>query len=175
MLIFSICLNLFLIVIQLVKGSAAQVDEAVQLLNNRPGPANDAAIPFYHNLVSKVLSRSYENEKKVDHIETVSMLREVLFRVVKQYRGHATDKKLPLDLEDLLMATHYQHMLHLCNEHDLKDVAAKCSVTLLKYPDIIAPDKGFYQAGVTVREQGNINLAFMLLNRLKAIVNDMYM
>jgi intraflagellar transport protein 172 len=85
--------------------------------------------------------------------------------LVKQYRGHATDKKLPLDLEDLLMATHYQHMLFLCTEHDLKEVAAKCSVTLLKYPEIVSPDKAFYQAGVTVREQGNINLAFMLLNR----------
>ena len=115
--------------------------------------------------MSSVLSRSFEREQAVDHTETVSILREVIFRLVKQYRGHATDKKLPLDLEDLLMATHYQHMLYLCVEHDLKEVAAKCSVTLLKYPDIIAPDKAFYQAGITVREADNINLAFMLLNR----------
>ncbi len=142
------------------------------MLNNRPGPANDNAIPFYHSVVSAVLSRAYDNEQKVAaHTDTVATLREVLFRVVKQYRGHASDKKLPLDLEDLLMATHYQHMLYLCNEHDLKDVAAKCSVTLLKYPDIIAPDKAFYQAGVTVREQGNINLAFMLLNRYILFIN----
>lgn len=137
----------------------------MQLLNQRPGPSNDAAIPFYHSVVSTVLSRSYENEKTVEHVETVSVMREVLFRLVKHYRGHATDKKLPLDLEDLLMATHYQHMLYLSTEHDLKDVAAKCSVTLLKYPDIVAPDKAFYQAGVTVRDAENINLAFMLLNR----------
>jgi len=150
---------------QLLRGNAAKQDEAVSLLLNRPGLAGDSNIPFYHELVSTILSRSYGTEQSVDQAETVSNLREVLFRLAKQYRGHAVDKQLPQDLEELLMATHYQHMFFLCTEHGLVDTAAKCSITLLKYPDIVVPDKAFYQAGVACREQGNINLAFLLLNR----------
>lgn len=101
----------------------------------------------------------------VDQAEIVSTLREMLVKLAKQYRGHAVDKQLPLDIEELLMATHYQSMYYACMEHGLIDTAAKCSVTLLKYPEIISSDKAFYQAGVTVRDQGNTNLAFLLLNR----------
>lgn len=135
------------------------------LLNSRPGPATDAAIPFYHQLVSSVLSRSFKSEQQVDQAEIVGVLREVMFKVAKQYRGHAVDKQLPIDIEELLMATHYQSMYYQCQEHGLIDTAAKCSITLLKYPEIISADKAFYQAGVTVRDQGNTNLAFLLLNR----------
>ena len=63
------------------------------------------------------------------------------------------------------MAAHYQHLLYVSKAQGLKDIAAKCSVTLLKYPDVVPQDKAFYQAGVTCRDQGNTNLAFMLLNR----------
>ena len=51
---------------------------------------------------------------------------------------------------------------------NLRDLSAKCSITLLKYPDLIPQDKAFYQAGIACREQGNINLSFLLLNRFKA-------
>ena len=63
------------------------------------------------------------------------------------------------------MATHYQHMLYSAKSMGLKDIAAKCAVTLLKYPDSVPQDKAFYQAGMLCREVGNTNLAFMLLNR----------
>lgn len=63
------------------------------------------------------------------------------------------------------MACHYQHMFYELKRYNLKDLAAKCSVTLLKYPDVVPQDKSFYQAGEACKEQGNQNLAFMLLNR----------
>lgn len=47
----------------------------------------------------------------------------------------------------------------------MRELSAKCSITLLKYPDLIPQDKAFYQAGMACREQGNINLSFLLLNR----------
>lgn len=141
------------------------MNEAVALLSVRPGPATDVAISFYHQVVYSVLSRSYNNEQSVDQAEVVATLREVLFRLAKQYRGHAVDKQLPLDVEELLMATHYQHMFYQCNQQGLVDTAAKCAVTLLKYPEVVASDKAYYQAGVACREQGNTNLAFLLLNR----------
>lgn len=63
------------------------------------------------------------------------------------------------------MAVHYMHMMFTARANGLKDLAAKCAITLLKYPDYIPQDKAFYLAGVAAREQGNTNLAFLLLNR----------
>jgi intraflagellar transport protein 172 len=63
------------------------------------------------------------------------------------------------------MATHYQHMLYASKSLGLKDITAKCAITLLKYPDVVPQDKGFYQAGQACKDQGNTNFAFMLLNR----------
>jgi intraflagellar transport protein 172 len=76
-----------------------------------------------------------------------------------------SDKQLGPEIDDLLMATHYQHMLLIASSLGLKDIAARCAVTLLKYPDTIPQDKAFFQAGTKCKEQGNTNLAFMLLNR----------
>ncbi|CAE7853797.1 Ift172, partial [Symbiodinium microadriaticum] len=149
----------------LLKGNAAQLSEAVELLGSKGGPCTEDSIIFYHRVVSAVLSRTLVHEQSVDHGETVSTLREVLFKVAKGFRSSSADKRLPLDMEELLMATHYQHMYNLCIENGLIDVAAKCSITLLKYPDIVNADKAFYQAGITCRDQGNTNLAFLLLNR----------
>lgn len=48
------------------------------------------------------------------------------------------DLKLPgPEIEDLLMATHYQHMLNTARSLGLKDLTARCAVTLIKYPGIL--------------------------------------
>jgi intraflagellar transport protein 172 len=154
-------------------GRIEDLDEAVRTIHKRPGPATEAAMNTYRRLVRSVIGRSSEDEagnssKKGDnavHVETVSKLREVLYRLANQYRSNSLNKQLGPEMEELLMAAHYQHMLYSSKALGLKDLAAKCSVTLLKYPDVLPQDKAFYQAGVTCREQGNTNLAFMLLNR----------
>ncbi len=167
------------------KGTREDLDEAVQTIHKRPGPATDLALNVYRRLVRAVLARNVADEEDSPsgprgpkssfgtggspntskHMEIVGMLRDVLYRLANQYRINSTNKQLAPEMEELLMAAHYQHMLYASKAQGLKDIAAKCSVTLLKYPDIIPQDKAFYQAGVTCREQGSTNLAFMLLNR----------
>jgi len=154
-------------------GRVEDVDEAVRTIHKRQGPATEVAMSAYRRLVRSVMSRCIEEEtsgssKKGDNsafAETVAKLREVLYRLANQYRSNSLNKQLGPEMEELLMATHYQHMLFSSKALGMKDIAAKCSVTLLKYPDVVPQDKAFYQAGVTCREQGNTNLAFMLLNR----------
>ena len=96
---------------------------------------------------------------------TVGLLREVMYRLANQYRSLASDKQLNPDVSELLMATHYQHMMYSAKTFGIRDVALKCAITLLKYPFVIPQDKAFSQAGSLAREVGNTNLAFMLLNR----------
>ena len=56
-------------------------------------------------------------------------------------------------------------MFHVAKSNGLRDLSLKCAITVTKYPDIIAQDKAFYQAGMAARQLGNNNLAFMLLNK----------
>ena len=93
------------------------------------------------------------------------MLRGILFRLANSYRSNNAPKSVRTEIDELLMAVHYQHMYYSTKALGLKDLAAKCAITLLKYPDILPQDKAFYQAGIACREQGNANIAFMLLNR----------
>lgn len=146
------------------KGGDDVIDEAVNTLSKRAGPATDAALNTYRKLVTALLSRRLEAEGP-GYSNTVAILREVLYRLGNQYRTQASDKRLNREIEEMLMATHYQHMLFSARSLGLKDIAAKCSVTLLRYPHYVPMDKAFYLAGMACREQGNINLAFMLLNR----------
>lgn len=94
------------------------------------------------------------------------MLRESLYRLANQYKvHHGNDRQIVSDVEEMLMATHYQHMYFTAKSNGLNEVAAKCAITLLKYPFIVPQDKAFYQAGMASKDVKNNNLAFMLLNR----------
>jgi intraflagellar transport protein 172 len=146
------------------KKTPTDVDEAVRTLSKRNGPATESAIGTYRKLVTNLLSRTSKEETE-DHAAVISMLRDILYRLANQYRAQPIDKKLNAEILEMLMATHYQNMLYSAKSMGLKEIAAKCSITLLKYPNLIPHDKAFYQAGMACREQGNVNLSFLLLNR----------
>jgi intraflagellar transport protein 172 len=147
-----------------MRGSNSQIDAAVKVLHARPGPVTEAALNTYKRLVRTILARP-KQEENAEHFTTVGLLREVMYRLANQYRAVASDKQLHPDVVELLMATHYQHMLHSAKAFGLRDVAVKCATTLLKYPYVVPQDKAFHQAGMLSKEMGNTNLAFMLLNR----------
>jgi len=152
---------------ELIDTKGVHLDEAAKLLQKRPGPATDSAMPTYRRLVRCLMMRSKEAESApgIDHAGAVSALREVLYRLGNQFKSHGADKRLSAEIEELLIAVHYQHMYFLAKSFGLKDVAMKCAVTLLRYPTIIPHDKAFYQAGTACKELGITNLAFILLNR----------
>lgn len=141
------------------------LDEAVRTLNKRNGLCTDGAINTYRKLVVKILQRN-NNEENEEHIITISLLRDILYRLANQYRNlPSIEKSSILNISELLMVIHYQNMLYMTRSMGLKDITAKCAITLLKYPELIPSDKAFYQAGMACRDQGNINLSFLLLNR----------
>lgn len=155
---------------QLLAGNGDNIDEAIELLNTRPGPTSESSIPFYQKVVFRVLSKNKRQEGS-RQAEVVSTLREILFRVAKQLKNNNTDKQQQQAFEEALMATHYMHMFNSCVQNNLNEIAAKCAITLLKYPDYIASDKAHYLAGTSCREVGNQNLAFMLLNRYVDLID----
>lgn len=140
------------------------LDEAVKTLHKRSAPATEQAVSTYRKLVTRILSRT-SDEEGAEQMNTISLLREVMYKLAQQYRSQPTDKKLNNEVLEMLMSVHYQNMMYIAKNMGFKEVSAKCAITLLKYPDFVPQDKAFYQAGVACREQGNINLSFLLLNR----------
>lgn len=132
------------------------------VLTRQNAPTSETALRSYRNLAFSLLSKPIEEETPSLQM-TISNFREVLYQVTNKLRS--VDKRTQTDALETLMAVHYQNLLNVARRHGLKDIAAKCAVTLLKYPDLVPSDKGFYQAGLLCREQGNMNLAFLLFNR----------
>ena len=146
-----------------MRSGGSKIDEAVALLGKKQGPCSEPALNTYRRLTTALLSRKNEEEGPA-HTSSLGTLRDVLYRLANLYKNSG-ERHLGPEMDDLLMATHYQHMLYSAHALGLKDITARCAVTLLKYPDTVPQDKAFYQAGVMCKEQGNTNLAFMLLNR----------
>lgn len=137
-------------------------------MQKRQAPATAEAVPVYERLAQAVLSASNVHERQqANYANNMSILRDVLYRVGNQYRlqQRNLDERLWSRMEDVLMAVHYENIYLIAKSLGLREIAAKSAVTLLKYPAIMPQDKALYQAGVACRDQGNTNMAFMLLNR----------
>lgn len=129
---------------------------------------SEQSLPVLRRLVLAVLACRKEQEDE-EHLQIVSLLRDVLYKLANNTASRVNNG----ELLELLMAAHYYNMTTVARSNGLKEIAAKCAVTLLKYPDLIPPDKAYFKAGMACREQGNINLAFLLLNRYVDITEAM--
>lgn len=149
-------------------GNTEAVDEAVRLLNTHPILASDTALPVLRNLTVLVVARALEAQGP-GYLTTMQLLRESLYRLTVQLTSGNTNSltktSIQNDLSELLMCVHYQYTMQLTQSLGLTEIAAKCAITLLKYPFIIPQDKTLYQAGMLCRDVKATNLAFLLLNR----------
>jgi hypothetical protein len=139
------------------------IDDAIKLVGGKSIVLSEQTVTVLKKLTKRLLSRPKDEETKV-HIKSVSILRDSLYKIAHQYR-QSQEKKLLNELLEMLMALHYSSMYFTAVSFGFKEMAAKCSITLLKYPDLIPHDKAFFVSGMASKEQGNINLAFLLLNR----------
>ena len=146
---------------ELIDRKGVALDDAVKLLQRYSGHYNEMALamPIHRRLVKCLMMRSQglECADGVDHRDAIASLRDVLYQLATKVKT--------TEMEELLLATHYQHVFYLAESLGCKDIAAKCAVTLLKYPSIIPQDRAFYQAGMIAMEMDLTNVAFVLLNR----------
>ncbi len=150
---------------QLVDDGGVKLDEAVETLLKHGAPNQPSYFDMYRDLVCGVLGRDLKQEEKSKQAAVVKDLREVLYNVGLKLRSQSTDGKLDAEFENLLMASHYTHMMYECKKKGLGELATKCAITLIRYSGIIPTDKAFYVAGMACKDNGELNLAFMLLNR----------
>jgi intraflagellar transport protein 172 len=152
--------------------------EAVKLLSRKSCPVHEQSVAMIRRLVLALLGCNSEQEDG-EHAQCVSLLRDILYKLANSSNAAASNgssasqRAASQELLELLMAMHYSNMIATARQLGMKDLVAKCSITLLKYPDLVPPDKAYYKAGLACREQGNSNLAFLLLNRYVDITEAM--
>lgn len=93
-------------------------------------------------------------------------LRDFLYKLMKSLQSseHA-QTQIAKNLDKFLLISHYYAVRSACRPvQSLHPIAARISIALLRYTDIIPVDKGFYEAGIDLRNAGREAEAFVMLN-----------
>ncbi|EFJ49307.1 intraflagellar protein IFT172 [Volvox carteri f. nagariensis] len=96
-------------------------------------------------------------------------LRDMMYRLVALLRTGGGANKYKADTEAFqgyYLAAHYLYTAALAKEQGLKEIAAMCMTSALRYVgNAIPADRAFYEAGLAWYEAGRKNMAFVMLNR----------
>ena len=149
------------------EGDIAGLDEAVDVMSKHGSPTSSGFFDTYRDVVVGVLGRSKKQEGDCDMKKVVGKLRKVMYEVASVLRAEG---KMEDEFENLLMATHYTHMMNECLKFGLDELALKCSITLLRYSGVVPVDKAFYVVGMLAKKNKNVNLAFVMLNRFVDLI-----
>lgn len=98
---------------------------------------------------------------------TYSQLRNLLLSLTQQLEQNPTVGGASYsEFQHYLLVAHYFAIRAACFGHQqLTSIAAKLSVAMLRYTDIIPVDKAFFEAGQMAKAQGWENMAFVFFNR----------
>ncbi|RYH28436.1 hypothetical protein EON65_12165 [archaeon] len=143
--------------------------EAVRLLSRKSLFISEQSVTALRRIVIAMLSYTREQEEHTEYTQTLSLLRDVLYKLCNTH----SNNKFSSDLLEMLMCVHYTNLFYVCTQNGMKEQAAKVSITLLKYITYIPADKAYYKAGIACKDGGNLNLAFLLLNRYVDIAEAM--
>eukprot|EP00736_Rhodelphis_marinus_P012459 Rmarinus@m.5702 len=123
--------------------------EAVRVFAKYGCPPIPHNFPLYQRLAKSVLANSSGVEGEE---EGLLELREMLYKLVEALN---TASSMPRDevktFERLLLIVHFITLKNLCLKRNLIEIAAKLSVSCLRYIMDIPADKAFYEAGSLCR------------------------
>ncbi|XP_033237758.1 intraflagellar transport protein 172 homolog isoform X1 [Drosophila pseudoobscura] len=94
-------------------------------------------------------------------------LRDFLQRLLQSLRAsqEQAQTQFTAGIEQFLLIAHYYATRAACKEvQALQPVALRLSLALLRHTDILPVDKGFYEAGMDLRQAGREAEAFVMLN-----------
>ena len=89
----------------------------------------------------------------------------MLSKIANASSSAAMEASVKDEFTKLLEAAHYTKLMGECREAGLTQLAAKQATSLLRYIGAIPADKAFYEAGTCMKEAGELNMAFVFLNR----------
>ncbi|KAF2887801.1 hypothetical protein ILUMI_18372 [Ignelater luminosus] len=138
--------------------------EALNLYKTHGAPAIAQNFNIYTRIATDIFGMP--GTSGPEHFDLWMELRQMLFDLNKNLQA-AIDVPVQskAHFQNLLLVAHYYATRTACRQvSSLKGIALKISVALLRYTDVIPADKGFYEAGIDLREDGRVSEAFVFLN-----------
>jgi intraflagellar transport protein 172 len=124
-------------------------------------------------ILCKVPSDAERSQSRHPELEWYNQLREMLFKLVSELETLDPQGKETQEFAKYLFVTHLCSLKFTCDEKELKGLSAKIATSLLRYTMDVPVDKAFYDAGQACREQGQLNMAFVFLNRFVDLTDAM--
>lgn len=139
---------------------------AVKVLTEYGVPLDGAALEITDQLARKMLGCSQALETAPGHQEALVELVAALRKLVKELRGH---KEFPpgevQKFEQYLLMAHFFVLKQQAVTAGLDDIAAKITMSLLRFIHVLPADKMFFLAGAASRQKKWLSPAFVFFNR----------
>lgn len=134
---------------QLIKDG--KIQEALSLYTKHDAPAFQQNYNIYKRIFKDMIGMPNLNEPEA--YERWAQLRNMLFNLTESIRhSQEANSATHNEFETFLLIAHYYAARSAYKGNkNLQEFATKISIALLRYTDIIPPDKGFYEAGVDAK------------------------
>jgi intraflagellar transport protein 172 len=139
-----------------------QFEEAIHVLARFGADPDPRHFDLYERIGRRILAKTSQEEAELDMQTAISELRSTFFTLVFTLRQNG---RVPKEIEQILMASHYTHIRNQAVDHGLTELSTKIALAMLKYAAVVPADKLFYVAGMACKDQEELTLAFVLLNR----------
>jgi intraflagellar transport protein 172 len=163
-----------------------RIDQAIQVLGRFGADPSEEHLTLYKKIIKDFLGRTKDKLSKSSATQSPEILavalRKMLYKLVNdmksgkgsgssgrrggssKYNDDSSSGHLPW-FEKALMTVHYVVMRDKFTSWNMTEVATQTSVALLRFCDVIPPDKAFYLAGMACKENKDYeSMAFVLLN-----------
>ncbi|XP_063995942.1 intraflagellar transport protein 172 homolog [Diachasmimorpha longicaudata] len=143
---------------QLLKSGTPE--QALHLYNQFGTPPIAQYHNLYYHLAEGVLN-SHDGPLDARY-SRLSQLRSFLLGLLRNIESSSSNED---KFGRLLRATHYSAVKAACRESPaVSQLEMKCSVSLLRFSDVLLADRCYYEAGVECRKAGSHSEAFVFLN-----------
>lgn len=143
-------------------------DEALQVLTEHGIPVEEGLISMYTEIIKRLLWKTPEASK-----HQIRDAKEMLTYLDQQFRKKPSLPENFKELSKYVIIVHLLHMRHVCEENELDELVLKISVSLLRYTDLIPPDRAFYQAGKICKKLKRMDMGLVFYNRFLDISDAM--
>ncbi|TKR80418.1 hypothetical protein L596_014494 [Steinernema carpocapsae] len=143
--------------------------DAVRVFERYGASSNLENVNMYKRLIDHIVNARYSSID--DQFDSLVSLRNLILNLNERIKETETD----MDPRIIEIFVNYQYILHLyalrCalepfENSEIKRLRLQISVGMLRYIDLIQPDRAFFEAGMACRTGGDKyeNLAFVLLD-----------
>ncbi|KAJ8275180.1 hypothetical protein COCON_G00098050 [Conger conger] len=143
----------------------AESEKVLSLYINHGAPANPQNFNIYKRMFLDLLN--LPGREGAEAYRMWADLRDVLLLLCENLvKTSEANSPAHEEFEQMLLISHYCAARSAAKSaQQLDTVAAKLSISLLRHTDLIPADKAFYEAGLSAKEVGWENMAFIFLNR----------